>query len=160
VRKTKIKYIPVPVAVPQNFEKWPLMILYSTCIWGEGRGEPKESKAAIAWVIRNRWIKNGLVMRYGDTIKEVILKPLQFSCFNHFDPNRKKLFNPLQYDTFEVWAECFEIAEKVHTEEISDPTNGATHYHHKDMKVHPKWTEKMIKTAEIGSHIFYKYKGE
>jgi len=153
VRKAKIKYIPVPVAVPQNFEKWPLMILYSACIWGEGRGEPEEGKIAIAHVIRNRWIKDGW---FGKSLKGVILKPLQFSCFNHFDKNRRKLLNPLIHDNFEVWKDCYEIAEKVYSGDIPDPTDGATHYHRKDMKVYPKWAEDMVKTCEIGSHIFYK----
>jgi len=153
VRKAKIKYIPVPVAVPQNFEKWPLMILYSACIWGEGRGEPEEGKIAIAHVIRNRWIKDGW---FGKSLKGVILKPLQFSCFNHWDCNRRKLLNPLIHDSFEVWKECYEIAEKVYSGDIPDPTDGATHYHRKDMKVYPKWAKDMVKTCEIGSHIFYK----
>ena len=147
------RYIPVPVAIPKNFKEWPDILLYSALIWGEARGEPKEGKIAVAWVVRNRFIKGGW---YGSTLKEVILKPYQFSCFLKSDPNKRKMLNPLAYDSFDIWKECYDIAERVNQGELEDPTNGATHYHSKYMKIYPRWTRKMIKTCEIGSHIFYK----
>jgi len=151
----KVRNIPVPVAVPKNFKEWPDILLYSALIWGEARGEPKKGKIAVAWVVRNRWIKGGW---FGKTLKEVILKPYQFSCFLKGDPNRKKLLNPLLYDSFDIWAECYDIAEKVNLGELEDPTNGATHYHSRYMRRYPRWIKNMIKTCEIGNHIFYREK--
>lgn len=53
-------------------------------IYGEARGEPWEGKIAVAWVVRNRAERGGW---WGDTIREVCLKPWQFSCWNETDPN-------------------------------------------------------------------------
>lgn len=148
------KSIPVPVAVPFNFWEWPLMLLYAAAIWGEARGEPYEAKVAVAWVIRNRWKKNGW---FGENLREVILKKYQFSCFNENDVNRVKLYNPLKYDPFEVWAECYEVAEKVHVGEIEDPTGGTTHYFDESLKNNPPfWREELKFVKKIGRLYFYK----
>ncbi len=58
--------------------------LLARCIWGEARGEPIQGKLAVAHVVLNRVKAQSY---YGKTIRDVILKPWQFSCFNENDPN-------------------------------------------------------------------------
>jgi len=148
------KAIPVPVPVPDDFKHWPLMMLYTAVIWGEARGESNKAKIAVAWVIRNRFIRNGW---FGDSLRAVLTKKYQFSCLNPNDVNSQKVRNPLYWDDFKVWAECYEIAEKVHNGEIKDPTGGATHYFDKSLKDNPPyWAKKLTFTKKIGSFYFYK----
>jgi len=150
---SRVRSVPVPVAVPEDFKKWPLMLLYAALVFGEARGEPYEAKVAVAWVVRNRFIKGGW---FGKDLRSVILKPWQFSCFNQGDPNREKLKNPLFYEPFNVWAECYEIAEKVHQGEVKDPTEGATHYFDEAIKRKPpSWAKKLKFKKKIGDFYFY-----
>lgn len=86
---------------------------------------------------------------YGASIKDVCLKPYQFSCWNKGDPNREKILNatPAQLKT------ARRISEAVINGTLPDITGGATNYHAKSVK--PYWAASMTKTATIGNHIFY-----
>jgi len=155
LKKTDLKTIPVPVPTPvtSKFEDWSSLLLFAATLFGEARGASKEEKIAIAWVVKNRMKKDDW---YGKDLKEVILKPYQFSCFNKSDPNRKKLLNPLKYEPFPVWAECYEIAKKVENNEIPDPTDGATHYFGKSLADNPpKWAKELEFKKKIGEFYFY-----
>lgn len=136
----------------QDPRTWdPLRVIAAT-IWGEARGESKEGKTAVAFVIWNRAKKNKIVN--DDVLVDVCLKPKQFSCWNS---GIEKLEAPLKYDSAEIWEECFNLALMLSIgwfEYFPDPTHGADHYHEKS--IHPKWADKMTKTAEIGNHIFYR----
>lgn len=129
--------------------------ILSRTIYGEARGElhkfGKKSLCAIANVVLNR-LKQG---RYGKSIKEICLKPYQFSCWNKNDPNYGKLNQLKILDS--VFSFCESLAEdflKTSSDTIIDYTDGATHYHHKAIK--PYWADASLRTAEIGTHIFYK----
>lgn len=122
-------------------------------IFGEARGESLSGKEAVASVVLNRVAfshrKNGYW--WGNTISEVCRKPWQFSCWNENDPNRKILSvidnnNP-------VYAVCKRIAMRAVAGLIPDKTNGATHYHTKNLR--PRWSVNKIPCAEIGNHVFY-----
>ncbi len=118
-------------------------------IWGEARGEGNKGMQAVGNVILNRVSRGGW---YGASVKDVVLKPYQFSCWNENDINRSKIenlsFNDLQKSG------AYEIAQKLINGKLGDITNGATHYHAKNIV--PYWASSMSKTAEIGNHIFYK----
>lgn len=118
-------------------------------IWGEARGEGEKGMQAVGNVILNRVSRGGW---YGASVKDVVLKPYQFSCWNENDINRSKIenlsFNDLQKSG------AYEIAQKLISGKLGDITNGATHYHAKNIV--PYWASSMSKTAEIGNHIFYK----
>lgn len=116
-------------------------------IYGEARGEGQKGMQAVGNVIMNR-VKAG--SWYGASIKDVVLKPYQFSCWNVGDPNREKILNatPAQLSS------ARNIAEQVVSGQLPDITGGATHYHAKS--VNPYWAASMTKTATIGNHIFYK----
>ena len=128
--------------------------LLARCIWGEARGEPVEGKLAVANVVLNR---KGANAYYGHSIKEVILKRWQFSCFNENDPNLHQILNLSSKDP--TLAYCQAIADAVIFERQtgigSDPSGGATHYHTVQGK-RPAWADKMPFLRQVGSHLFYR----
>lgn len=141
----------------RNFYSFMLPIMLLALMgWGESRGEPDLGKWAVAWVARNRVYAR---RNYGKTWEKVILRKNAFSCFNDTDVNRDKLedivFSPGSWITMK---RHFEIAFNVYFGMGTDPTMEATHYFRKDLS--PSWSRKMVKTAEIGNHVFYKYESE
>lgn len=123
------------------------LTLLSMCIWGEARGEGHNGKLAVGKVVMNRYHSGG----FGHTITDIILRPLQFSCFNEKDVNRSKVL-AIQND--EVWQECVFVALSVYLGELIDPTNCATHYCH--FKATPSWAQVLEQTCQIGNHIFFR----
>lgn len=125
--------------------------LLARCIWGEARGEPVEGKVAVAAVIKNR-IKG--VARYGVTLKSVILKPWQFSCFLPKDPNFDLIRTGIPGKTFN---HCKFVAGLSLKGLLVDNTRGATHYHVADMEHPPNWSKskQMFFKRQIGNHKFY-----
>ncbi len=132
--------------------------LMALCIYGEARGEPFCGKIAVASVILNRVKKDGW---FGSTVKEVILKPKQFSCFNVSDPNYTKLVKiATNFDNYckkdNVLTECYKIAMRMldnNSPEPKDNVFGATHY--KTAKCKASWADSMQLVAVIGNHEFY-----
>lgn len=122
----------------------------TTCILGEAAGESFSGKIAVGWVIQNRVNSP----RYPDKHVQVILQFKQFSCFNKDSPLRKKLLDPLSFETFSTWTECFLAAQKVLEGNVEDVTDGATHYHAKSVK--PYWADKLQFIKDIGNHKFYR----
>lgn len=116
-------------------------------IYGEARGEGMQGMQAVGNVIMNRVKQGGW---YGASVKDVVLKPYQFSCWNEGDPNRQKILNA----TDAQLATARSIAEKIIDGILGDITGGATHYHAKS--INPYWAASMTKTVTIGNHIFYK----
>ena len=127
-------------------------ILLAMLIWGEARSESERGKLAVGSVVRNRVLSGKFG---GDTWRNVILKPWQFSCFNLTDPNRGKLLEPLKHDTAETWDSCYGAARSVYTGEISDETGRATHYYVAGSKT-PFWANLFVLTVQIGRHLFFR----
>ena len=131
-----------------------LMIAAQT-LYGEARGEPRESQAAVAWVIRNRAMAPKW---WGRGVREVCLKPYQFSCWNKLDPNRERI----ERANLGQIAPLYEVVLAVFTAaQVSDPTGGATHYHTiaepaGRTQWPPHWATRLTETARIGAHVFYK----
>lgn len=115
-------------------------------IYGEARGEGERGMHAVANVIMNRVKKGGW---YGASVKDVVLKPYQFSCWNANDPNRSIILNA----TEQQLAQATAIAKRAIAGNLPDITGGAINYHAKS--VNPYWAASMTKTATIGNHIFY-----
>ena len=108
----------------------------------EARGEPDIGKAAVAQVILNRTNDP----RWGDSIKEVIHQPHQFSYLK----DKHKQTPPTNND----WITARKIAHGVISGAISNPVGEATHYH--AARVKPRWAKKLEPVAKIGHHIFYR----
>lgn len=123
-------------------------------IYGEARGEYAKygpaSLMGVAWVVRNRAFAHTW---YGNTIDDVCLKPLQFSCWNAKDPNKKVITNVTMDDP--IFAKCSDIADWVITADlIADITRGSTNYH--TTSIMPKWAMDVDPMLTIGNHVFYK----
>ena len=116
-------------------------------MYGEARGEGAKGMQAVGNVIMNRVKAGGW---YGASVKDVCLKPKQFSCWNENDPNRKIILNA----TDAQLKQARTIAEQVISGELPDITGGATHYYANYISK-PSWAKSMTQTAQIGSHIFY-----
>ncbi len=128
------------------------MILAKT-LYGEARSEGLAGIEAVANVILNRvkHAKQCGFFWWGNTIKEVCLKPFQFSCWNNGDKNRPLLDRDLSGDV--IFGVCLRVAVRAIKGLLPDTTKGATHYHTKS--VHPKWAHALVPCAEIGQHLFY-----
>jgi spore germination cell wall hydrolase CwlJ-like protein len=129
--------------------------LLAICLYGEARGEGMGGKIGVASVIMNRVKKGGW---FGKTIHEVILKKMQFSCFNENDPNRTKLVMiaqnwDLYYKKEKALQNCYYVAEKVINGDLKDNVSGATHY--KTIKCKAAWAASMKLMAVIDNHEFY-----
>jgi len=109
-------------------------------IYFEARGESSQGKLAVAYVTHNRKKSK----KFPKDICSVVQQHAQFSwTLTH------KLVKKM---SSKEWTESFKIASLY--QKYKDPTNGSLYYHSK--KVHPKWANKLKRTKNIGSHIFYK----
>lgn len=140
-----------------NFNKDSEEVLLARMIFGEARNCSDSEKIAIAYTAINR-AKDGKKWN-GETVKEAILKPFQYSCFNKNDSNRIKLMNPEQYDR-KSFEKCLQISKDVLQGRCKDSTHGATHYHTTPVK--PSWSTNtsMVNLGKIGDskHLFYREK--
>lgn len=125
--------------------------LLALCIYGEARGEPYEGKCGVAHVVLNRVKRHP---RYGTGIKDVILKPYQFSCFLEADPNFPKLID-LAVNPYLIDERYLEIADGCMDEYIPSPVENATHYYSDTMPRAPYWITKMTYITKIGHHSFF-----
>jgi N-acetylmuramoyl-L-alanine amidase len=147
--------------------------LLAMLVWGEARGEQAAGRLAVAYVPITRQkvrLENG--KKIGSSLREIILTPFQFSCFNKTDPNRDKLLRPVEGEGLARWASCWSTAVAALTGQSENPASGATHYvvrrlwsRPSAVGRRPKWFEepciKSGKTsfiASIGNHIFARTK--
>ncbi len=124
-------------------------------IWGEARGEGNLGLVAVGWTIRNRVFDGKAKSWWGEGYRGVCTKAWQYSSWNDNDPNSKFLKGdkPIPSNEYE---RCKAAAIAVVTGTSSDPTDGATHYYARSMKVAPKWTAGAYQTCIIGNHFFFK----
>ena len=118
--------------------------LLARVLYGEARGQSREFKRDIAHSVLNR---SGRRKWWGHTLREVLLKPWQYSCLNADDPNRAALLAP--HGT--AWNDCVEIAQEALLHPDSDTSNGATHYYTTFVS-EPAWAEDRapVKTVQTG----------
>lgn len=136
-------------------------IIMAKTMWGEARGEGETGMYAVANVILNRVLvaQRQATKNYwwGRDIISVCLKPWQFSCWNHNDPNVKKIRTLNEDD--KIFATAVKIARQIISDEHAgartDITNGADHYHTKSIM--PRWAKGRVPCAVIGHHLFYKF---
>ena len=126
-------------------------MLLARTLFGEARGEEHDGKKAVAMVIFNRVKAKSW---YGRTVREVILKPWQFSAWNENDPNR----NQMEYEKI-TSSKALRRCVKAVLDAIEDNrkgvdiTHGSTHYH--AGFVRPQWSEGKTPAVLIGGHVFY-----
>lgn len=108
----------------------------------EVRSDSELGKVSVAHVILNR-VNDP--RRWGDTIKEVVYQPFQFSY-----TGKKQKNIPSQKD----WKDGYLVAYEVLHGLVGSPVKEATHYHTK--AVSPKWANSYEIVAVVDSHIFYR----
>lgn len=119
-------------------------------IMGEARGESDQGKIAVGWVIANRVVAGKW---YSGSVFEVCRKPYQFSCWNVGDPNLSIITRAKAGDP--VFDSCIEVAQKVLSQSVGDPTGKATHYYANYIS-QPAWAKSpAMFTTQIGVHLFY-----
>ncbi len=121
--------------------------LLALCVWREARGESLRGKQLVAWTILNRSHDK----RWPNTIRGVVLQPLQFSSFNANDPNSRKLLNPAEYSTPDVWKACYGAAAAVFFGLTTDPTGGADHYRY--FRHADGWISGNLAESGVNGHI-------
>jgi spore germination cell wall hydrolase CwlJ-like protein len=138
-----------------NFKNDSEEVLLARMILGEAEGCSKIEKIAIAYTAINR-AKDKRAWN-GETLKDSILMPSQYSCFNKKTDSSIFLKNPFRYNK-EEFLNCLEISKAVLKKTYSDPTKGATHYYNPKKVTKPYWTKKLVKIGRIQNsyHIFYK----
>lgn len=117
---------------------------------GEARGEGHEGMEAVGNTVINR---TRLQTWFGKTIQEVCLKPFQYSCWNHSDPNSQYLKDLPESDL--MYQMGYGIASGLMAGTIEDITNCATHYYRIGSPT-PAWAIGKSSCAHIGHHIFFK----
>lgn len=114
----------------------------------EASGEGAAGELAVAFVLINR-VKDG---RWGNNLTAVCWAPEQFSGWNTFDPNRKRIAKMDNADPILVAAN--QALSKAQMG-FPDPTLGATHYYSVDMPQTPAWAATGHFLIQIGKHRFY-----
>ena len=136
----------LPLRLPENPDAEEIGCLAMT-IYHEARGEGWDGMEAVAHVVRNRALDSA----YPDSICRVAKQggetpPCQFSwwCDGRPDtPHNERLYNVAEIISYQV---LMGISD--------DPTGGATSFH--TTGVNPYWGSRLHKTAEIGTHVFYR----
>jgi len=123
--------------------------VFKKTIYAEDRGEHREGQEWVGRVIKNRASMNRSYWG-GSSIKDVCLKPAQFSCWN--GKSDIDIKEQSAYNNISQWADDLYSAPM-----SQDPTGGADHYINPD-KANPSWTNNCNKLRKIGNHQFYKGK--
>ncbi len=140
-----------------NFYEDSEEVLMARLMLGEGEGTSDLEKIRIGYTAINRTKDNK--KRYGKTLKEVILKPYQFTAFQY----RKRLLKrPMEYNPKE-FLHCLELSENLLKGKYEDPTEGATFYFNpKLVRKIPSWAyylekiEIKEKDNEKSPHYYYR----
>jgi len=121
------------------------LVLTALCLWREARGEPREAKRGVLWVIRNR--AQDHAHRWPLSPVQVILQSAQFSSFSSGDPNAVKFPKPDDPS----WLECCSVVD----DPGEDPTGGANHYHSLAGPHSVWWAQGEQPSAHVGRLWFF-----
>lgn len=116
-------------------------------LWAEARGEPPEGQQAVAQVLWTR-LRSG---KWGSNLASVCLWPMQFSCWNLYDPNRLAVTRVPDDDPLLTHLRAVLTA----AEHELDPTDGAMFYYAATIPP-PPWTDGATFCGRFGHQMFYK----
>jgi spore germination cell wall hydrolase CwlJ-like protein len=121
----------------------------SEVLYYEARGEGTAGQMAVAEVIFHR-LRHG---QYGHSICAVVYEgagshSCQFSFACHGELAQRK--SPGSWHSAEMLAARILTGET----QLRDTTGDATHFH--AISVQPEWADDMVRTVQIGNHIFYR----
>jgi hypothetical protein len=121
----------------------------SEALYYEARGEGLKGQKAVAEVIFHRMRMNG----YGHSICAVVYEgagrpgcQFSFACNGSMTPAKAQ----------QAWMQAQMLAARILTgeERLTNSTDGATSYH--ALSVQPDWAATLVRTVQIGNHIFYR----
>ena len=118
-------------------------------VYFEARGESIDGQFAVARVILNRVNDT----RYPESICGVVFQnknwvdacQFSFACDASSDQPKEPA----------AWAMSRRIANLARADFLPDTSGDATHYHAD--YVSPDWSQRLLQTAQVGRHIFYRY---
>ena len=126
-------------------------------IYHEARDQPFIGQVAVAQVVMNRVYDD----RYPDDVCEVVMQgptyswkpdfPVRHRCQFSWYCDGKSDRTPDQT----AWEQALVIAQGVHTGNLDDFVEGATHYH--ATYVLPEWAETKTPIVQIAEHVFYRW---
>jgi hypothetical protein len=129
------------------------MTCLAEAVYYEARGESLEGQRAVAEVVLRRTQDH----RFPKTICGVVYQgahkrngcQFSFACDGIGHGRRDKI----------AWKRAVEVAEyeAVGAGRLTDTTSGAQYFH--TTHVNPPWSRRFIRTARIGTHIFYRQPG-
>lgn len=121
-------------------------VLLARMLFGEVARRPKGEKMEIGSTAITR-------MSWGLTLKEAILFPRAYSCFNDDSNRLDELKNPFDYGKTE-FLNCLKVSKELL--EMNYKSLGATHYYNPDLVKKPEWANKMKFVGKVGPHLMYK----
>lgn len=139
-----------------NFHNDSDVVILARMLLGEVEACSKIEKIAVAYTAINR--ANDGKKWSGESLKEAILLPYQYSAFN--EGINKKLKDPMSYNPKE-FLENISLAREILAGKYSDPTEGATFYYNPSIiKKAPAWTKRAEEIGRIDNsfHVFYREK--
>jgi N-acetylmuramoyl-L-alanine amidase len=141
---TSVQKLPETMLIQSREAYWLAVNIYH-----EAGNQSKTGKMAVGIVTLNRVNHPSL---FGDTVERVVKEPRQFSWYNN-----KVVPKPKNQ---KAWQESLYVAHLLLTNPnklaIIDKLRDATHYHATYVK--PKWSESLVRVAQIGDHVFYRMK--
>lgn len=117
-------------------------------LYFEARGEDPLGQVAVAEVILNRVDSS----RYPDTVCAVVMQGAHRRNACQFSYNCDGRVNHIR--NRKVYNQLGRIAKEMLGGAPRELTSGAMFYH--NTSVSPRWSKKLVRTARIGSHIFYR----
>lgn len=148
------EYIDVPPPAAQPSEDAAVVLLaqlrcLTEAMYYEARGEAEDGEKAVAEVVLHRLQAGG----YGSSICAVVYAgALKARCQFSFVCDGSRLRRRSERD----WHKAQGLASRILSGELAlaDATGGALNYH--AAYVRPFWAAKLVRTAQIGNHIFYR----
>jgi len=133
-------YLPPPVSARERD-------CLARAVYHEARGESVHGQIAVGMTVMNRVYDS----RYPGTICSVVNQRIGKSCQFTWACDKKLVASrPKRVE----WAHSQNIADLILAEWVSDPTNGATHFHAR--YVRPLWINGFKRMHVIDNHLFYK----
>lgn len=119
-------------------------------VYHEARGEPQEGMLAVALVTMNRLAHKG----FGNTLCKVVYQRTNGFCQFSWVCQKVKVDRKS-----ELYEEIYDLAEETYLNYYTgmvDITKSSLFFH--ATSVNPGWN--LVKTVQLGRHIFYRNKGE
>jgi hypothetical protein len=117
-------------------------------IYHEARGEPLDGRVAVAQVVMNRVSDDAFPGQVCEVVREGGEWPRDRCQFSWWCDGRVD-----RPDNMAAWTGSRDLARRILTGSVDDPTGGALWYHADH--VSPDWNMDIIRQAKIGRHVFY-----